>query len=250
MNPARLILRVLLLAVVALLASCIDGREEYWLDANGGGRAEASYQLPAAVARMHGGEQGIRRLLEDFLESTPEIHSGSCEVATRDGRVHVSVRAAFHSALELKNIASGEAMRSLPSAATHIAGNVRAGIRGRTLEFQRTIDPARALPGAALLPAAQVHGHRLTYIMHLPEAALESNATRVEDAGRTLVWEFPLEKALAAPLTTRFRMRVPIPWGTVTALALPLTLAGGLTVARLRKSRRRGAGRPDLSVGR
>jgi hypothetical protein len=106
------------------------------------------------------------------------------------------------------------------------------------LDFTRTLSPSKALPGWALLPASPLDGHHLVYIIHLPAAATDSNATRVSDAGRTLVWDMPLAMALKAPFRTHFLMPIPIPWALVTTIAIPLSLACGFGWLQLRKSRR------------
>jgi hypothetical protein len=239
MNLRQAGTRIFLLAAAALLTSCIDSREEYWLEADGGGRAEATYCIPAAVAAMHGGESGIRGLIDGFLKKTPEITSSECEVATEGNRLRVKIRAGFDSALDLKNVATGDAIKELPSAASNLAGKVTVDLQGRTLDFQRQISVSTALPGSSFLPDSQFEGHRMVYIMHLPTAVLESNATRTEDSGRTLVWDFPLTEALNSPIATRFKMEIPIPWTLVTTVALPLSLFCGLAVRRIRKSRKR-----------
>ena len=242
MTPLRATLRFFLLAVAVALSSCIDGREEVWLEPDGSGRAEISYTLPAAAARMHAGEAGFRAMITGFLQNTPEITSSSCDVATVENELHVTIRASFDSALDLKHIAEGHSLDKLPSAASHLAGQVTAEIHGRTLEFSRTISPGKALPGSVFMPAAQFEGRHLVYIMHLPGVANDSNATRVEDSGRTLIWEMPLDESLKSPIITRFRMDIPIPWMLVTAVALPISLVGGFAIIRLRKCRNRGSG--------
>jgi hypothetical protein len=236
---------VLLTAAAGLLTSCIDGREEVWLEANGSGRAEITYSLPAAAARLHGGDAGIRKLIARFLEDTPEIHSSSSEVLTENGRTRVKVSASFASALDLKEVAEGRSIDRLPTAASYFAGQVKTEIRGRSVEFARTITPSKALPGSAFMPASQFEGRRLEYIMHLPVAVTESNATRVENSGRTLVWDVPLNQALKSPIVTRFKLDIPVPWTLVTAIALPLSLVGGLVFRQIRKSRRN----PVAAVG-
>lgn len=223
--------RVSVLTLACLLASCIDGREEYWLEADGSGRAEAEYAIPAAVATLHGGENGIRKLLEEFLESTPEIRDSSLQVSTEGTRLNVKVSVAYDSALDLRKVAAGSAIHELPDSASHLAGTVFAEIRGRTLEFQRSISVGKAIPGSTLLPDSQWEGHKLTYIMHLPAAATESNATRTEDSGKTLVWEFPLKQSVKKPVETRFKMPIPIPWKWVAWIGIPLTLASGAAFA-------------------
>jgi hypothetical protein len=228
--------RILLLAVTGLLSSCIDSREEFWLEADGSGHAEITCSLPASAARAQGGETGIREMIAAFLKNTPEITRSSHEVATEGDRTHVKIRVSFDSALDLMNAASGPAIKKLPSAASHLAGDVSAKFRGRTLELTRTVFPGKALPGAAFLPASRFEGYKFVTRLHLPAAATESNATRVENGGRTLVWETPLATAVHTPPTTRFKMDIPIPWKLVTAISLPLSLIGGLAFYRLRKS--------------
>jgi len=239
MNFLKAQTRILLLAVACQLTSCIDSREEFWLEANGKGRAEITYSLPAAAARVQGGESEIREMITGFLKNTPAISASSHEVTTEGDRTRVKVRISFDSALDLMDAASGPAMRHLPSAASHLAGQVDAKFRGRTLDFTRTISPGRALPGSAFLPDSQFEGRRLVTVLHLPAPATESNATRVENGGRTLVWDMPLAIAVRAPITTRFKVEIPIPWAFVSAIALPLPLAAGFVIFRILKSRNR-----------
>ena len=76
------------------------------------------------------------------------------------------------------------------------------------------------------MPGSQFAGRSLTYIIHLPEAVTESNATRVENAGRTLVWDFPLATAIQAPVTLHFKANIPIPrWAVASVAATVLLLA-------------------------
>jgi len=237
MTHANAIARILLLGAAFLLSSCIDSREEYWLQTDGSGRAELTYHLPAGAAAVHGGESGIRQMVTDFLAQTPELTAATCEVATEENRLRVHISTAFESAMDIKDIAAGDSLKALPAAASALIGEIAADLRGRTLDFRRSIAASEALPGAAFLPASQLKGHRMTYIMHLPAAPIESNATRTEDAGRTLVWDIPLAQAVNDPITTRFRMNVPIPWGIVSAIATPVLLAACALVLRFRKSR-------------
>ena len=210
-------LRLAALATVCLLASCIDGREEIWLNADGSGRADVSYSLPAAAAKFQGGERGVRRMIENFLNATPAISSSTCEVTTEGERLKIRVRTSFDSALELKEISTGDSMDKLPSSANGLTGDFKVAVRGLTVDFARTIRAGDALPGAGFMPVSQLKDRQLTYIIHLPEAATDSNATRVENAGRTLVWDFPLAVALQGPVTTRFSAPVPLPrWAVAT----------------------------------
>lgn len=234
-----MIKQLLTTLIVCLLVSCIDGREEIWIQADGSGRAEIRYSLPAAAAKFHGGEAGVRRMIGDFLKGTPQLVSSSHEVLTVDGRLVVKVTAAFDSVLDLMEVSGGDSLRKLPSSASGLSGQVKLAFRGRSVDFSRTIAAGDALPGASFLPDSQFEGRRLTYIFHLPDPAVETNATRVEDGGRTLIWDFPLAEAIRKPIHTRFTARIPIPAWAVAA-AIFLLVAAGFAIQRFlrRRSRR------------
>lgn len=237
MISRRFILHGLALATASCLVSCIDGREEIWLHADGSGRADFAYSLPAAAAGWHGGADGVRRMIEGFLHGTPEISASSCEVATEADRLVIRVRTSFDSAMALEQILHGPALAKLPASAADLAGQVTVQVHGLNLDFSRTIAPGKALPGSSLMPASRFEGRNLTYIMHLPQSATESNATRTEDAGRTLIWDFPLARAVENPVTTRFKTRIPIPAWLAVAGSLAAVLAAALGIHKLRRVR-------------
>lgn len=237
------ILRVLAVLATLLLVSCIDGREEIWLNADGSGRADVTYSLPAAAARFHGGETGVREMIEGFLKSSEVLIDPICEVTTAGDRLMVHVRASFRSALDLKKMGTEGSLQKLPSSAANLAGDVHLARHGMTLDFMRTISAGKALAGSMFMPASQFRKRKLIYIFHLPTAALDSNATVVSDGGKTLTWEFPLQQAIKAPVVTRFTVKIPIPawvyplaWVLVPGLVVTL---GAFLQKRLRPSKRR-----------
>ena len=218
------------------LTSCIDGREEVWLNANGGGRAELSYSLPAAAAKLHGGESAVRRLIKDFLESNPAISSSNIEVSTAGERLEIRVQAHFN-ALKLKEWSERQPLGEISSPAKFMAGEIAVRTQGLTIDFSRTISPGKAIPGAAFIPRTQIRGRSLSYIIHLPKAATESNATRIEDAGRTLIWECPLAEAIQTPVKTRFKAPIPLPWWATVVMVTVGGLLGCIMIMGFRKFR-------------
>lgn len=235
-HPAKL----LTLVMAILLVSCIDGHEELWLNADGSGRADVSYTLPAIAAKFQGGEEGVRTLLAKFLQNTKGLTTSSHEVVTEGDRLKIRVKASFNSVLELKKISKSDPLKKLPSSANGLAGRVKISREGRTLDFSRTISPGTALPGAVFLPASQFKDRRLTYILHLPSAPIESNATRTEDGGHTLIWDYSLAAAVKTPITTRFKAKIPIPtWMVVSVgtVALAASSLGFLIFQKCRKRR-------------
>ena len=77
----------LALVLTLALSSCLDTHEEFWIDAYGGGRAQVTYTLPAAAARMHGGDEGVRTIIREFLRDHPDLNSAAFEVVTA-GKPH------------------------------------------------------------------------------------------------------------------------------------------------------------------
>jgi hypothetical protein len=237
MHFRRSILRLLAIAAALLLTSCIDGREEFWLNADGSGRADVTYSLPAMAARFHGGEAGVRKMVADFLANTPALKSSGCEVTTDNDRLTIRVRASFDSALDLKKISESGSVEKLPSSANNLAGEITVRVDGRNLDFARTIAPGNALPGAKFMPDSKFEGRKLQYIIHLPDAATGSNATRIEDGGRTLVWDFPLADAIGQPVTTRFQAAIPVPAWMFASIGGVALAVGALTFFSYRKLR-------------
>jgi len=233
----RVINRGLLLAVAVLLASCIDGHEEYWIDSLGRGRAEIRYSIPESVARMQGGDAGIREIIGNFLKKTPAITTSEYDVVTQNKVTTVTLHAKFNSALKLADVANGRSRHNLPAAANHLLGEITAKNHGRTVELTRLTTPAQAIPAADWMPLTSFEGKTLTYIIHLPNAAEESDATRTADGGRTLIWEIPLAQTLKSPAVIHFKMKIPIPWTIIGAVAITLAVLIGIWFLRRRKCR-------------
>ncbi|MFZ9937431.1 MAG: hypothetical protein ACO3JG_10300 [Luteolibacter sp.] len=242
MNVFRASVFLTVMAAAVLSSSCVDSHEEYWIDARGGGRGEMSFTLPAAALRLHGGEAGVERMIDSFLEKIPGIEPTRHGVTVNGERAEVAVAFRFNSALDLADFADNPAVRELPSAVTHLTGQMDVSLRGRELSYTRRSDPGRAIPGVSLLPASRLDG-RLVTIIHLPSPAKASNAARLENDGRTLVWDTPLADAVKSPQVMHFKMDVPIPWTLVLGVGVPAGLAGVVLLARRFSPRKSPCGR-------
>lgn len=239
MDFSRHVLRLLAIVAALLLASCIDGREEIWLNADGSGRADIRYSLPAAAARFQGGAEGVGRMLGEFLKTAPGLTHSNHEVVTEGDRLKIRVQASFDSARDLGKVSRSDPMHKLPSSANGLAGEVKVAMDGRTIDFSRKIAAGNALPGIGFMPGSPMKDRNLTYILHLPVAAVESNAMRVENEGRTLVWDYPLAQAVKGPVVTRFKVRVPVPgWLWATGAGGVAVVAAGMVFSWRRFLRR------------
>jgi hypothetical protein len=236
-------LRLLAFLITTLLASCIEGREEFWIRADGSGRAEIRYEIPALAAKLNGGEKGIRQLVNDLLDECPDLTQRDVLVHTEKDRLTVRLKLAFPSALDLVDLARSDVTQNLPTAAQHLLGTLDFQLNGRTATVARTLSPGKAIPGSFFFPQSQTNGRALTFIAHLPIAATTSNATRTENLGKTLVWEFPLAQALRQPITTRFEAKLPIPWWLTAGTAGLTAFLIWLIITTLRRHKRT----PNLS---
>lgn len=215
MTIFRLTAIAALAVLTVLLSSCIDGREEVWLNADGSGRADLVYEIPAAAARLRGGPEGINALIADLVKNTP---SATHEVITEGDRIKVRVKLNFQSPNDLRSLTSSTAKQKAPASFDYLAGKFEVRRDFRTVDFTRTISPGKALP-TVLIPASEFKGRKLTYILHLPMVPTETTATRVENNGRTLIWEKPLSGDIRQPLVVHFKAKIPLPPWLIAAAA-------------------------------
>lgn len=242
-----MVLRAAWLCIFALLlASCVDSYEEIWIGADGGGRAELAYEFPESALRFSGGVAGLRERVAEALARAPELIDPTCTVASRGGRVRVGIALAFKDARDLSKLADagkGTSTAVGSEIAARIAGKFTTSLHGRRLDVFREVKWAEVIPGAAFSDPAQWKNHTLRTVIHLPVAAVETNATRRTDAGKTLIWETPLAVALERPMVNRFSIHPPIPvkWKITAVAAGGLLLAGTVLYFLRRKSRTRSA---------
>ncbi|RYD32409.1 MAG: hypothetical protein EOP87_12880 [Verrucomicrobiaceae bacterium] len=234
MTPPRAILSVLLAACALLLSSCIDGREEVWLEADGSGRAHFRYDIPATAAKFQGGTEGVEDLLDSLLKDFP---GSSREVAIDGDRLKVEVKLAFASVSEISKMKSSISRQRVPGSMEHLAGIFDVKREGLSVDFTRTVSPGKALP-TAFIPASEFRDRSLSYILHLPVVPEASTATRTENGGLTQIWEQPLSAAIRQPVVIHFKAKIPVPgWIIAAGVGALSVMAGGifLMVRRIRR---------------
>jgi len=224
-----------LLAVVGclLLAACIDGREEFWIHADGSGRAKVRYEFPEAAALLHGGTAGIRKIIGKFLEANDAIFAEvQHEVLSANGRIVIEIDAKFDFAPDLENLDVSNT--KIPPPVRHFIGEFEVAQDGRNIAFTRTVSPGKGLPGSSFMPASSFKNQRLVYIVNLPATAKNSNATRTENGGTTLIWDHPLTAGLRQPLVARFEVTAPVPRRWIAAASAAGLLVAALAFAAIR----------------
>ncbi|MEO0018770.1 MAG: hypothetical protein RLZZ522_2053 [Verrucomicrobiota bacterium] len=238
---SRYFIRLLACAACLTLLSCIDGHEEYWLEADGSGRAAIHYEVPAAFAASLGGTQGIEEILDRFIRETPTLTHATRQVTRTGDRLTVELNASFNSVLDLIAAVSGDSALTAGAAGSALdplIGKFDVRQQGLTVDFSRTVFPAKALPGSSFMPAAQLDGRHLVYILHLPVPAQETNATHTEADGRTLIWDQPFKGGAVKQLPLRFKAKLPLPWRLIAGSAAGLAALLGLAVLVFRRLRR------------
>lgn len=213
-------LRVLAAICIALLSlavtSCLDGREEVWLNADGSGRARFTYDIPATAVRLQGGIPGVEKLIDSLLQDFP----GSTRSVERHGdRLKVEVHLAFSSPDQIEKLGDSVGTSSAPKSFEHLAGIFDVRMHGLSVDFTRTVSPGKALP-SAFIPASEIRGRKLAYILHLPVVPTESTATRTENGGLTQIWETSLSSAMRQPLVIHFKAAIPIPKWLIAVISL------------------------------
>ncbi len=228
------------LAAFAFLAlgACFDIREEVWIHRDGSGHAKLNYTIPQSALLLAGGQDGLQARIRELVASKPEIRLDAVDVTTGNDEAMIEVKLSTDSMLSLVDLQESDAFQKLPNAASNIAGTVVVKLRGLDIDFTRTVKVREALGFAVMTIGGQDRANRsLEYIIHLPKAAKESNATSVENGGKTLMWKSTLGEALSKPVVTRFRAGLPIPWYAHVAAGL-LLLGIVLLVLRIRRKRR------------
>jgi len=240
-------MRPLLLASVCLIAglltSCFEGKEEFWLNANGSGAAEITYDVPAKALAVAGGEKAIRESVDELIHESVGIRCEALEISSTGDRTKVHVRIAFDSVLKVADLSKPGQTETMPATLKHLVGEFEFKREGRAVFFSRTVSPNRALAGGLFIPRKDIEGRRLVYVMHLPEVPVSSDATRTEDGGKTLVWEFSFAEALKHPVVTSIRANIPIPaWVIAATVVVVVVLLGAIYwLIRLLLRRRRQA---------
>lgn len=222
-------------ALLALcLPACIDVREECWIHADGSARAELRYDLPSQALQASGGAQRLSEQIDGFFNTHAELGRFSRRITESEGRTRVEISAEIDDVRKLSELTQAADPTEIPEQIRKFAGQVDTELDGRTLMVTRRISLPTALPVLQWASPAQLRGHKLVYILHLPQPATRSNAKESWNDGKSLLWEIPLEIAAKKPFSTQVSIPLPIPWIPLS-LILILAIATIILWKKLRK---------------
>lgn len=215
----------LIIAPLLLLTSCIDSKEEIWLNPSGSGKAHITVSIPSSAITLRGGPDAVSATIDSLLSRHPGISSIHKQITNTDNRSTIEVSFEFDSALRLStSMAESADDPDIPAPLRHFMGRTTLQQDGLGLTGERVIHIEKAIPGSGLLASA-TSGRQLQTILHLPIAATEHNATRVENSGKTLIWDIPLSTAMRSAHIQRVQVRAPKP------LLAAMIIAAGVIVA-------------------
>lgn len=231
------LLRLLALTAAPVLAlvSCIDSREEIWIHPSGSGHALITVSLPTSAITLRGGPDAVSTWIDKLLSVHPSITAVDKNIITEDNRTIMAVSLHFDSILDLSSTMAKSATDSkIPAPVRYIMGRIVIQQDGLGFTGERIVDASKAIPGAGFL-ASSAKDHQLLTIIHLPFTPTEHNATRVENKGRTLIWDIPLSAALRTPHIQRIRVRAPATLVATITIATAIVLFSATLFWRKRK---------------
>ncbi len=253
------LLRVFLLLPLLCLGSCLDYREELWINANGSGKIHATIainsELPITTLDTSHPDQVESQLRDLFARiegATVDDYRTSIEGRKRIYDFTVS----FRDLRQLKPaIVSGEGTIGAVFGDFEITripdGRLSVKRVVRLADFEPDTPPdadaptgsgdenslSRALGQAVggLFADAMLGNYHLDYVTHFPTEVLTANSPNIDHPARTVSWRFPLSQASKGPVTMTAEIVRPgrwMPWVFVGLVIL-------VTVAILRTATKR-----------
>lgn len=200
----------ILLVAVLLLVSCVESDERAVIGLDGRVWFTLHQSMPRAAVAALGGEARLQQMLQRLVQADPLVITGSSACWQQDGRVHLALSGQVLKWWRVPGLLRSMTQeRALPEPVRRLMGEVSCHWQGLDVEIRRTVDWRALLAWSRFSAEPSDACAALCYRWHVP-VALDSNATRVEQAGRVHVWEFDLVQARRAPLT--MSMRLPLLW--------------------------------------
>ena len=222
---------ILLVFPAFFLSSCLEGDEEYWINADASGRLRMDYKIPPTVVKNLGDYLGLFAALReiDALEDGLKINELSAKLEA--GKIHFILDADFNDARDLFSLAEKHAdilkkhFGSDDGRLKAAFGKIQLERDGRQLHFRRELDLAPMLPDIIRKNPAILGPATFNYSIHLPTPASSSNAEVTSADKRTLTWHAKLKKHTATPIILELRAPIPYPkWLIPAGITLLMAL--------------------------
>ncbi len=192
--------------LVFLLASCVESDERAVIGLDGRAWFTFHQRLPRAAVTALGGEQRLRLLLQQVVETDPGVLRGASACWLDESNCHIALSGEVSRWWRLPRLLQKwDGEPRLPAPVRGLIGTMSWRIQGWHVELTRTVDWRAPLAWSRFSPELPTSVSPIRYEWHLP-LPMASNATRVEQGGCCHVWEFGLKQASQAPLALSLRI--------------------------------------------
>lgn len=237
---------LLLIPLLFLLNSCIEGEEEIWIDADASGKIIAHYELPSAVAARMGPPGVYRRELARIDEEEDGIQINNLQFGFVKSKLVIHLEIEFDNALDLLPISERQGEKFAretgmpPSELETFLGGIDVRVGNMRANYSRSMDLGPMFPRIVRDNPKVLDDSAFRFIMHLPFAAESSDAHTVSDGRKTLEWNFLLQDYVSKPIQMSFVSKSLVPWwawvlGVILLLIVVIVIL--LVLKRVKRSR-------------
>lgn len=248
MQKLRPFFIALLLAFPAFfLSSCLEGDEEYWINADASGRLRMDYKIPPVVLKDLGDYLGLFAALREIDTLDDGLKINELSANPEADKIHFILDANFTDVRELYLLAEKHAaifekngagdQRRLQAA----LGKILLEREGLQVHLRRELDLAPLLPDIIKRNPAILGPATFSYTIHLPTTASSSNAQETSADRRTVKWRAKLKEHTATPIILELRASLPIPKWVVAAAAILIIALIGLCFFLWRRRQKKSA---------
>ena len=238
------------------LSSCLDYREELWIEANGSGKIHATISLNSEIANTANGGTGqpdkFEAQLKEVLDATEGATLDRYQSYTQGARRIYNFTVSFRDLRKLKPaIAAGQGtvggifgdfdIQPIPDgrlAVTRVISQEKPAAGNPSAPPSDSGDAIGEAFGKALgglFANTLLSGYHLEYVTHFPTEVIGANTPEIDRETNTVTWRFPLSQVSQGPVTMTAEIKRPGRWMWWTLGALVLIVTAAILVPALRK---------------
>lgn len=258
MKPTRRLALAALAILSGLLASCLDYREELWINANGSGKLHSTIAINSelGIPPLDGSKPDeVENQLRDIFAASDGAEVDSYQTYV-DGKKRIyDFTVSFHDIRKLKPaLVTGQnnigavfgdfEIERIPDGKLAVKRVVKLGEPPETepaeMESDRESDLSEAIGKAfgGLLANTMLGNYHLDYVTHFPSEIVSANAPSIDRETNTVTWHYTLAEAAQGPLTMTAEIKRPgswMIWIFVTVIAL---VTAAIVIPAVRKGRK------------
>jgi len=205
-------LKYLLILTCISLSSCIEIKEEIWINQDASGKIKVNITGPGVALASNGIPEDLLKQFEDKIKTYQGISLTHSSVSRNAGKTNIELELIFDDSRKL--IACLDTFdEEKQLVAKHLIGSLELNLDFPHYTFKRDINYSPLSTGEELPPSAQslLEGASFTSIIHLPTEVETHNATSLSADKKTLTWQIPLNKLLNENVNMAHTAAIPLP---------------------------------------